>query len=260
VRAASRTSPAPSGDGAITALTVRKGRSDRIAVYLDGAFALELAAVLVDQAGLRRGDLLTAEAQDRLVEEDAPYRARSRSLRLLALRDRSRGEVESRLQTVGFEPEVIASTISWLQGLGYLDDGRFATNYAADRLRAGWGERRVRAELRRKGLDQGLIEAALGPEGVNAQAAAEGADSLLATARRRFGAQFVSDPERAERRLTGFLVRRGYDWGTVGRVARALRLEAGAGLDVDPDVGLEADPGTGPEGDSGAGPETGPVA
>ncbi len=94
----------------------------------------------------------------------------------------------------------------------------------------------MRAELRRKGVDQGLVEAALEAEGVNAEAAAEGADSLLATARRRFGAQFVSDPEGAERRLAGFLVRRGYDWDTVGRVARALRLEAGAELDADPDA------------------------
>jgi regulatory protein len=242
VRAASRTPQAPPGDGTITALTVRKGRSDRIAVYLNGAFALELAAVLVDQAGLRGGDLLTAAARDRLIEEDAPYRARSRSLRLLALRDRSRGEVESRLQTLGFEPEVVAGTVSWLQGLGYLDDGRFATGYAADRLRAGWGERRVRAELRRKGIDQGLVEAALEAEGVNAQAAAEGADSLLETARRRFGAQFVSDPKGAERRLAGFLVRRGYDWDTVGRVARALRLEADVGLDADPGTGSQTSP------------------
>jgi regulatory protein len=246
VRVASRTAPAPPGDGVITALIVRKGRSDRIAVYLDGGFALELAAVLVDQAGLRRGDLLTVEARDRLIEDDAPYRARSRSLRLLALRDRSRGEVESRLQTLGFAPKVIAGTVEWLQGLGYLDDGRFATSYAADRLRAGWGERRVRAELRRKGVDQDLVEAVLEAGGVNAQAAAEGADSLLATARRRFGAQFASDPQGAERRLAGFLVRRGYDWDTVGRVGRALRLEAGSGLDANPDANPDAGPETDP--------------
>lgn len=59
---------------------------------------------------------------------------------------------------------------------------------------------------------------------------------MLTTVRRRFGAQFVTDPETAERRLAGFLVRRGYDWETIGRVARALRLEAGAGPDAGPDA------------------------
>ncbi|MFH0915589.1 MAG: regulatory protein RecX [bacterium] len=228
----------------ITGLKVRKGRSDRIAVHLDGAFALELATVLVDQAGLRTGELLTTAAQGRLLEQDAPHRARSRALRLLAARDRSRGEVESRLRKSGFDPEVIADTVTWLEGLGYLDDGRFAATYAAERLRAGWGERRVRAELRRKGVDRILVERSLEAEGVNAQAASEGADALLAAVRRRFGAQFATDPDAAERRLSGFLVRRGYDWEMIGRVARALRTEAdaGPGASCAADSGLELDP------------------
>lgn len=233
MRAEGRRPPGPRGDGVITALRVRKGRSDRIAVHLDGAFGLELSAYLVDQAGLREGDTVTAGDQERLLEQDAPDRARSRSLRLLALRDRSRREVESRLQELGFDSAVIADTLTWLEGLGYLDDSRFAISYAAARLSAGWGERRVRAELGRAGVDRALVERALGVDGVNAGAAGEGADVLLATARRRFGSQFAVDPKTAERRLSGFMLRRGYDWETIWRVARSLRLEAGA--DAEPD-------------------------
>lgn len=213
-----------------------------MAVHLDGAFALELATVLVDRAGLRTGDVLTAAAQERLLEQDTPQRARSRALRLLSARDRSRGEIESRLQALGFDPGVIADTVTWLEGLDYLDDGRFATSYAAERLRAGWGERRVRAELRRKGVDRILVERALEAEGVNAQAAIEGADALLAAVRRRFGTQFATDPATAERRLAGFLVRRGYDWEAIGRVARALRTEAGAGPGASSAADLDAQP------------------
>ena len=43
---------------------------------------------------------------------------------------------------------------------------------------------------------------------------------MLALVRRRFGRQFAVDPDGAERRLAGFLVRRGYDWETIGRVVR----------------------------------------
>ena len=45
--------------------------------------------------------------------------------------------------------------------------------------------------------------------------------------RRRFGAQFATDADAAERRLTGYLARRGYDWETIARVSRELRAEAG---------------------------------
>jgi len=243
MRTTSRKPPASHSDGVITAMTVRKASSDRVAVYLDGAFALELATVLVEQAGLHTGGLLTSQAQDRLVELDAPYRARSRSMRLLALRDHSRREIESRLRTFGFEPEVISDTVIWLQGLGYLDDKRFATSHAARKLNAGWGERRVRAELRRAGVDSVVAEDVLEVEGLNARAAADGADSVLTMARRRFGAQFATDPEAAERRLAGFLVRRGYDWESVGKVTRALRLEASAGSGPGPGLDPGADDG-----------------
>ena len=51
--------------------------------------------------------------------------------------------------------------------------------------------------------------------------------ALEQTVRRRFGAQFAAEPQAAERRLAGFLARRGYDWDTIGRLARTLRDEAG---------------------------------
>jgi regulatory protein len=229
----------------ITALTPRSGRADRVAVRLEGGRVLELATTVVDSAGLRTGDLLMAEEQERLLAEDAPHRARSRSLRLLALRDRSRREVELRLRKLGFDAEVVADTVEWLEGLGYLDDGRFAASYAEARLRAGWGEARVRAELKRAGVDRVLVERALEVDGPNSQAANGGADSLLAAARRRFGAQFAADPEAAERRLAGFLIRRGFDWEAVGRVARVLRLEAGTRPDARSGSGSSAGSGSG---------------
>jgi len=116
----------------ITSLTVRRGKGDRIVVGLDGASEFELSSVLVDGAGLRVGLFLSEEQRERLVREDEPYRARSRALHLLAVRDRSRREVETRLRGLGFGQEAIDDTTAWLEGLGYLDDERFAQRYAAE--------------------------------------------------------------------------------------------------------------------------------
>ncbi len=218
---------APQGDGLITSLTVRRNRADRTVVCLEGGSEFELASVLVEKAGLRAGFLLGAEERERLVREDEPYRALSRALHLLAARDRSRREVERRLKEIGFDEEVIAETTAWLEGLGYLDDARFAQHYAAEKLRMGWGPRRISAELARKGVERGLVDDALDAEGDNAQAALEGNEALLGLLRRRFGAQFAADADAAERRLAGYLTRRGYDWETVARMARELRAGAG---------------------------------
>jgi regulatory protein len=217
-------------DGVITALVALGGKSGRIGVNLDGHFALDLSAVVADRAGLRAGDTLSADRQHELVEQDAPYRARERALRFLAVRDRSRREVEVRLRQAGFEPTVVVETVVWLTGLGYVDDRRFAMAYAAEKQRTGWGVRRTRAELASKGVERSIIDEVLELQEAESAGAAEGTDALEQMVRKRFGSQFAADPEAAERRLAGFLARRGYDWDTIGRMARTLWVEA-AGVD-----------------------------
>jgi regulatory protein len=138
--------------------------------------------------------------------------------------------VEQRLRQAGFDPGVVTETIAWLGDLDYLNDRRFAATYAAEKQRAGWGPRRIRMELSSKGVERSCVDEvlALQEEGESA-GGTEGTDALERTVRKRFTSQFVSDPEAAERRLAGFLARRGYDWDTIGRMARMLRDEASRG-------------------------------
>lgn len=231
-----RTDPVVLRDGAITALVVRRGQADRIGVHLEGRFAFDLSAVVVDQATLRVGDPLSADRQRELLEKDAPYRARERALRFLGVRDRSQREAETRLRQAGFHPEVIGETVIWLKSLDYLNDRRFAAAYATEKQRTGWGVRRIRAELASKGVDRSVIDEVLEIQDAAGSASAmEGADALEQAVRRRFSSQFAVDPQAAERRLAGFLARRGYDWDTIGRMARTLKAEAAASEPADPD-------------------------
>ena len=225
------TAPRLRGEGVITALATKRGRAERLVVYVEGARAFDLASAVADRAGLRVGTTLSEEAQERLLEEDAPYRARDRALGWLAVRDRSCHEVAERLRGAGFAPDVVAETVAWLRDLAYVDDARFAAGYVSAKLRSGWGERRIRAELHRKGVDRGLIEGALEQETSDAgSGVAEGFEAVTDLARRRFGRQFESDPAGAARRLAGFLGRRGYDWDSINAVTRKLTGEtAGEG-------------------------------
>ncbi|MBC7292622.1 MAG: RecX family transcriptional regulator, partial [Thermoleophilia bacterium] len=117
----------------VTALKVRAHNPNRAAVYIDGDFAFDLELDVVKQAGLEVGRLLDEEAQEALLHEDQPYRARSRALRLLEARGRTAREVERRLLTAGFADEVVAEVILWLSDLGYLNDERYAAAYAAEK-------------------------------------------------------------------------------------------------------------------------------
>ncbi len=218
--------------GIITALVVRSGRSDRTIVHLDGHAAGDLATSLVQTTGLRVGDLLTIEVHAELLRQDEPHRARSRALKLLSTRDRSSGEVEARLAQAGFSSTAIADTVSWLHDLGYLDDRRFVQRYVEEKMRSGWGPRRLQAELARKGVDRALTEECLQVAAADGGAAVRQDENLLVLVERRFGKRWQTDPEATERRLSAFLARRGFGWNEIARIVRefTVRQESGSEL------------------------------
>ena len=90
-------------------------------------------------------------------EEVSLRKARSKVLRLLTYRPRSRKEVIDYLGRKGFSPEVSETAIKEMEGYGYIDDGRFATDFIAYRKSRGNGLKRVRYELQMKGVDQQVI-------------------------------------------------------------------------------------------------------
>jgi len=102
-----------------------------------------------------------------------------------------------------------------LTARGYLDDDAFARHWVAARGSRGYGPGRLRAELRARGIDIPLIEAAL------ADASEDGElERARAVARRRLPALQRADRARAGARLRDHLLRRGYPASVVVRVVR----------------------------------------
>ena len=85
-------------------------------------------------------------------------RAQDYALKLLSYRERSRKEIQVRMERKGFEKEVIDKVLRYLESQKYLDDRRFAELWAHDRLRKGYGKWRVILELREKGVNQEIID------------------------------------------------------------------------------------------------------
>jgi regulatory protein len=145
--------------------------------------------------------------------------ARVAATALLARRDFFCRELTERLRRQGFEEPAAASAVAGLVQEGLLDEGRCAQNYVAYHAARGQGPIRIAAELRRRGLPEELIEAAL----------ATGPD-WSALARRVFRAKFGPQPpaSRAQRaRQARFLQYRGFS-------SDHIRSAIGA----DPDTGF----------------------
>lgn len=89
-----------------------------------------------------------------------------RAGRLLASRARSERELGDRLSLAGFDEPTVEATLGRLRELGLVDDADFARRWVEERASAkGLGPVLLMSELRSKGVDVAVAEAALAEAG-----------------------------------------------------------------------------------------------
>jgi regulatory protein len=194
----------------------------RRAVWLDDGRRLVLDAEDVSRLGLEPGqgvDDLLLRRLDRLAREGD---ARAAALRLLNVRLRSRAELEHRLARRGFDPKTVARVLDRLAIEGWVDDRRFVRAWVEGRLALGRaGPRRLRAELRSRGVPADLVDevlrAAWQPEEERTRAEA--------LARRHLARTAALPPQVRLRRVAGLLARRGFSPEVVADLVRRLARE-----------------------------------
>jgi regulatory protein len=96
------------------------------------------------------------------LDDQTVKRAKQQAYRLLSYRSRTAGELRDRLRQKGFGLTLIDEVLHQLEGEGYVNDRKFAGDWARYRLQAKpIGRRRLALELQRRGLDRALIEEVL---------------------------------------------------------------------------------------------------
>ncbi len=129
-------------------------------------------------------------------------------LRLLTVRARTRAELAGQLAKRGYPDDVSGRVLDRLEQVGLVDDADFAEQWIRSRrANAGKGRRALIAELRTKGVDSELIEAALADEEPEAERVRA---ERLVTERLRREKLIDGEDAKLARRLVGMLARRGY--------------------------------------------------
>ncbi len=147
-----------------------------------------------------------------------PEAARAAAVALLARRDFASSELRATLCAKGFDDAAAEEVIAALTARGVIDDRRYAENYVNWRAQRGQGPIRIAAELRRQGVPDALVDAAL----------ASGPD-WHALARRARRAKFGQPPPASwadQARQARFLQYRGFS-------SDHIRAATGADADAD---------------------------
>jgi len=147
--------------------------------------------------------------------------ARVAALDALARRDHASEDLRRKLLDKGYDPAVVGEVIERLRAEKLLDDHRYVETFIGFHAARGHGPLRVRADLRKIGLPDELIE-----EGVEAYG--DWAARLLEVRQKKFGATLPS--QYAERqRQARFLGYRGF-------TGAQIRMALGFDTDIDSDT------------------------
>ena len=143
------------------------------------------------------------------------------ALRALGHKERTEAELAEWLQARGVADDDVASVLERLLEAGAVDDERFARRFAEDKRELrGWGPDRITEALRARGIDETLIEVAVG---------AEGAEAMLGRALEtveQSGIDTSDEPSRA--RALSLLARRGFPLEVAYDAVRALERRSRA--------------------------------
>jgi len=127
-----------------------------------------------------------------------------RALGLLAVRMRSRRELEQRLLRAGFEQAEVAEELQRLEAVDLVDDDAFAEAFAEQAVNGRKGGRAIASGLYAKGVDRATIDRVVA-------GSTEGEfDRALEFAEGRARRMHGVEPAKAHQRIVGALMRRGF--------------------------------------------------
>lgn len=208
----------------ITGLAASR-RTGRVQLELDGEPWGLLPDSVVLSRSLCEGNVLDEAELEALGAAAGRAEALDGALYCLSYRPRSRMELLRHLRRKGHSEEAACAAIDRCDELGYIDDRAFALSFVRDRIRfRPSGRRRLRSELGTRGVGSEDANAAI-DEAFREFRVCEH-DLLVRSATRRARALQSADRTRARRRLSGYLLRRGFPGADVRSIVDELLPES----------------------------------
>jgi len=133
-------------------------------------------------------------------------KAKNYAFLLLKFRLRSENELIERLKRKNFSEEISREVVNFLKEKRFVDDNLFARAWINSRLKRPFGLRRIRSELKAKGVGQEVVEEEIGNVGDNY--AEE--DIVVDLIKQKLSKLKGIEPIVAKRRIYGYLIRRGF--------------------------------------------------
>ncbi len=200
----------------ITAITPQKHDAARCNIEVDGRFFCGMQLLTVMEHRLKVGSIVTEEELSQLQLAGERQTALDKALTHISASMKTERDIRDFLRRKGYLQDVADYVVGKMKGYGYLDDEAYARAYAESAGKRKGG-RLIRMELKRKGVSDQAIAAALS-EGVDEGAAAKAALEKYLRGKK--------PDEKTLRKAYAHLMSRGFDYDTARSALAGLRSDA----------------------------------
>ena len=188
-----------------------------LAVLEDGCILRVGENEVIDFA-LYAGKELSVEEAEALQRAAHSSGLKEKTIELLARKPMSRRETEQKLRSWEAGEEETAAICDRMEELGFLNDAEYAGRLVRHYSAKGYGERKLKDELYRRGISREHWAEALSQAGDNGAAI----DAFL---EKKLAGREVDRKEL--KKVTDALARRGFSWSEIDEVVRRCGLTSG---------------------------------
>lgn len=192
---------------------------ERYHIYVDGEYFLSVHEDILVKYRLHKGMEIDESEIQQWLEAEEYNKVKQMALRYLSYKPRTTQEVKMYLNRKGCEGDTIEQVIDEMEKNGFLNDLEFAKAWVNERQRhKGYGKRRLKQELLKKGMDPAVVDEVL----IHIEEEDE-RQLAISIAERRYLRLCHESWPRIERRLGNYLLRQGFSMGMVYEVLNLFR-------------------------------------
>ncbi len=200
----------------ITSIEQQKKNKGRVSIYLDGVFYCGMKAEVAAKMGLKVGEDCDEEKIESMQLETEKDEAMDRALTFLSHSIKTEKQIRDKLAEKGYTEAVKDYVIERLEEFGLVDDLEYCKTYINSVK--GRGERALRFELARRGVEKETIDEAF--EGYE-----ENGDEAAEVARKYLRGKELSRDVRYK--AVRYLMSKGYEYETAEAAVKEACGETG---------------------------------
>lgn len=202
----------------ITKIEIQKKNKDRVNIFIDEEYAFSLSTEVLYKEGLKVKETVDYERLKEVSKEDNYMKCKNSALKIIERNYKTKKEIVDKLLQKEFEKDTINRVIKFLEEYNFLNDDNYAKMYVSDKKK-NQGQRKIKYDLIRKGIDENTIE-----EELSSISDGDQFDSAYELGRKKYNTiiKRENDKFKLSQKLYRFLISKGFSYDIVSRVVKEL--------------------------------------